>query len=149
MKIQMSFVEPKEILLSLLADIITTVADENISLKFQISNPSNDTNISNFLNSDGVSALEGNLSSAEHSELNLLIPNVFEKNVGYKYRFIITSGNGNKTTHNFTISIPYLTAYPKIRLYNNSGGLSTAGETAISNMNLPQPSSPIQGFTGN
>ena len=125
-QIPISFVEPKEILLSLLTDIITTVADGNISLKFQISNPSNDTNltyqitsdtnISNFLNSDGTSGIDGNLSSAEYSELDLVIPNVFEKNVSYKYRFILISGDGNKVIQNFEIFIPYLRASPKITL---------------------------------
>ncbi len=34
-------------------------------------------------------------------------------------------------------------------IYDSSGGFGSAGKTAISNMNLPQPSSPIQNYSGN
>lgn len=129
--IQMNYIEESSISLSLLTDVVKVIPnskDENISITFKITNPSNDnnlsykilpfsdTNISNFLNSDGISAILGNISSLTNSELNLTILNTFENNVSYKYRFILISGNGNQVTHNFEIFIPIETTNPNITL---------------------------------
>ena len=120
--IPISFVQPKEVLLSLLTDVVIGLprTDGNISITFKVSNPSNDTNLtyqiinesngSNFLYSDG------NISSAEYSEADLLVPNTFDRNVSYRYKFVLRSGDGNVVSKTFKIFIPLLTSSPKISL---------------------------------
>ena len=120
--IPMTFSTPKEIKLSTLTDIVTSVlgTDGNLSVKFKISNPSNDTNLTyqiiNESNRSNFFSPEGNISSAEYSELDLLVLNNFELNTSYRYKIILTSGDGNKVTQNFDIFIPLTTISPQIRL---------------------------------
>ncbi len=123
-EIPLSFVEPKVVELSVLTDISLQVSDTNISLKFQVSNPSNDTNLSYeifgdpllFETTSGISANSGTISPAEISELELLIPNSFQKGTSYIYKFSLISGNGNLVSQFFEIYIPYERISPRVRL---------------------------------